>query len=124
MNVPENLKYTKDHEWARIEGKTAVVGITDHAQSELGDIVFAELPPIGKEFDQLQEFGVVESVKTVSNLYCPLSGKVIERNDVLLKDPSLVNQDPYGRGWLIKLEIREGSETDALLSPEQYKELI
>lgn len=124
MNIPDNLKYTKEHEWARIDGKTAVVGITHHAQSELGDIVFAELPPIGKEFDQMQEFGVVESVKTVSNLYCPLSGKVIERNEALLKDPALVNQDPYGRGWLIKLEIREISETDALLSPKQYKELI
>jgi len=124
MNIPQDLKYTKEHEWAKIEGKVATIGITDHAQSELGDIVFAELPDVGKEFKQMQEFGVVESVKTVSNLYSPLSGKVISKNDDVVKTPEKVNQDPYGSGWLIKIEMQNEGEIEKLLTADKYKGII
>jgi len=121
---PEDLKYTREHEWARVEGKVATVGITYHAQDKLGDIVFVELPDKGAELKQAAEFGVVESVKTVSNLYSPLSGKVAEVNKTLLKSPELINEDPYGKGWIIKIKVSDEKEIEKLLSPEEYQELI
>ncbi|MCX5725980.1 MAG: glycine cleavage system protein GcvH [Candidatus Saganbacteria bacterium] len=121
---PEDLRYTREHEWARIEGKVATVGITYHAQDKLGDIVFIELPDKGAELKQAGEFGVVESVKTVSNLYSPLSGKVAEVNKTLLKSPELINEDPYGKGWIIKIKIADEKEIAKLLSSEEYQELI
>ncbi|MFH0887070.1 MAG: glycine cleavage system protein GcvH [bacterium] len=124
MNIPQDLKYSKEHEWAKIEGKVATIGITDYAQSELGDIVFAELPDVGKEIKHMQEFGVVESVKTVSNLYAPLSGKVVSKNDEVISAPEKVNHDPYGSGWLIKIEMQNEGEVEKLLSAEKYKGLI
>jgi glycine cleavage system H protein len=123
-NIPADLKYTKEHEWVKIQGDTALVGITDHAQHELGDVVFVEMPALGKEVKQEKEFGVVESVKTVSNLYSPLSGKVKEINKNLEAKPETINSDPYGEGWIIKLESISGAELENLLSAEQYKELI
>ena len=121
---PEDLKYTREHEWARVEGKVATVGITYHAQDKLGDIVFVELPDKGAELKQAAEFGVVESVKTVSNLYSPLSGKVAEVNKTLLKSPELINEDPYGKGWIIKIKVSDEKEPEKLLSSEEYQELI
>ena len=118
MNIPAELKYTKDHEWVRIEGNIAVVGITDFAQGELGDIVFVDIDSVG------DVCGSVEAVKTVSDLYLPLSGKVVEFNEELESEPELVNTDPYGKGWIIKLEIAEGADQSELLSAEQYNEVI
>ncbi|MDR1998077.1 MAG: glycine cleavage system protein GcvH [Candidatus Margulisbacteria bacterium] len=123
-NIPQELKYTKEHEWVRIEGDTAVVGITEHAQSELGDIVFVELPAPGAAVAQHGDFGVVESVKTVSNLYSPLSSTVSAVNDALAATPELVNKDPYGAGWIIKLQGFDPQELTALLSAEQYQKEI
>jgi glycine cleavage system H protein len=124
MNIPAELKYTKDHEWVRIEGNIAVVGITDFAQGELGDIVFVDIDSVGDELNAGDVFGSVEAVKTVSDLYLPLSGKVVEFNEELESEPELVNTDPYGKGWIIKLEIAEGSDQSELLSAEQYNEVI
>ena len=124
MNIPENLKYTKDHEWVRVEGNIAIVGITDFAQSELGDIVFVEIETEGEELEHEAVFGTIEAVKTVSDLYMPLSGKVVEVNPELEEQPDLVNKDPYGSGWMVKLEIANPEEIDKLLSNEQYKSLI
>lgn len=121
---PEDLKYAKEHEWARIEGKVATVGITHYAQDKLGDIVFVELPDKGATLKQMEEFGVVESVKTVSNLYSPLSGKVSEVNKALIKSPELINDDPYGKGWIIKIKMNDEKEAEKLLSSEEYQELI
>ncbi len=121
---PENVKYTKEHEWVRVEGDTAVVGITFHAQDELGDIVFVELPEVGAEVKQMKEFGVVESVKTVSSLYSPVSGKVTEVNSALASSPEVINEDPYGKGWMIKIKMSAPKEADALLSSQKYQELI
>jgi glycine cleavage system H protein len=122
--LPEDLKYTKEHEWAKIEGKKATVGITFYAQNELGDIVYVEAPKVGTEVKQSEEFGVVESVKSVSSLFSPLSGKVVEVNKELELQPQLVNQDPYGKGWIIKMEISKPEEESSLLSAEQYKTLL
>lgn len=122
--VPEELKYSKEHEWVKSEGKVATVGITHHAQDQLGDVVYIELPAVGKEFSAMQEFGVVESVKSVSSLYCPISGKVIEANLTLNDQPQLVNVTPYAEGWMIKLEIKNPSELSSLLTAEEYKKLI
>lgn len=122
MNIPAGLKYTKDHEWVKIEGKTATVGITDFAQSELGDIVYVDISTTGQSVDHGQIFGTVEAVKTVSDLYMPVSGKVLEVNSALDKNPEKVNEDPYGDGWMIKIEVTGG--TDDLLTADQYKELI
>lgn len=122
MNIPAGLKYTKDHEWVKIDGKTATVGITDFAQGELGDIVYVDINTTGQTVDHGQIFGTVEAVKTVSDLYMPVSGKVLEVNPVLDKNPEKVNEDPYGDGWMIKIEISGG--TDGLLTADQYKELI
>ncbi|MDF1560166.1 MAG: glycine cleavage system protein GcvH [Bacteroidales bacterium] len=124
MNVPANLKYTKDHEWVRINGKEAVVGITDFAQHELGDIVFIEIETVGEKLGHGDVFGTVEAVKTVSDLFMPLSGTVTEKNEELDASAELVNSDPYGEGWMIKIEIDDTSEIDDLLDAEAYKKLI
>lgn len=124
MSIPAELKYTKDHEWVRIEGNIAVVGITDFAQGELGDIVFVDIDSVGDELNAGDVFGSVEAVKTVSDLYLPISGKVVEFNEELEDEPELVNTDPYGRGWIIKLEIASGADQSELLSAEQYNEVI
>jgi len=123
-DIPQELKYTKEHEWVKIAGDTAIIGITDHAQSELGDIVFVELPALGADIKQGSDFGVVESVKTVSNLYAPLTGKVTALNDALAATPDLVNKDPYGEGWIIKAQGFTQAELAGLLSADQYKKEI
>lgn len=122
MSIPAGLKYTKDHEWVKIEGTTAIVGITDFAQSELGDIVYVDINTVGQTIEHGQIFGTVEAVKTVSDLYMPISGKVLEVNAALDKNPEKVNEDAYGEGWMIKIEI--SGSTDDLLTADQYKELI
>ena len=124
MNIPAELKYTKDHEWVKIEGDTAIVGITDFAQSELGDIVFVDVESVDEELNAGEVFGSVESVKTVSDLYLPISGKVIEFNEELESEPELVNTDPYGKGWIIKLKIANDADQSELLFAEQYQEVI
>ena len=121
--IPEELKYSETHEWIKVEGDTATIGITDHAQKELGDVVFAELPAAGKELSPHQEFGVVESVKSVSSLYSPVSGKVIEANQGLPAHPEIINQDCYGRGWMIKIKLSNIKEVDSLLSAKAYQDL-
>lgn len=122
MNIPEGLKYTKDHEWVKIDGTTAVVGITDFAQGELGDIVYIDINTVGQEVNEHEIFGTVEAVKTVSDLYMPVTGKVLELNPILDTKPEKVNEDPYGEGWMIKVEIK--GSPDSLLSASQYRELI
>ena len=124
MNIPAELKYTKDHEWVRIEGDEAVIGITDFAQSELGDIVFVEVETEGESIESEEIFGSVEAVKTVSDLFMPLSGKVLSFNSELEDAPEVVNSDPYGEGWMIKVKISDSSQLDALLSAEDYKSEI
>ncbi|TAK66738.1 MAG: glycine cleavage system protein GcvH [Bacteroidetes bacterium] len=124
MNFPEQLKYTKDHEWIRVEGATGIVGITEYAQGELGDVVFVELPAIGTRVKQGESFGTIEAVKAVSDLFAPVSGEVIEINSQLEKTPELVNREPYNGGWLIKITIAAMSEMDALLPADTYRELI
>jgi glycine cleavage system H protein len=122
MNIPDNLQYTKDHEWVKINGNQAVVGITDFAQGELGDIVYVDITSIGQELKAHEVFGTVEAVKTVSDLFMPLDGKVLEVNPLLEASPEKVNEDPYGEGWMVKVEIRGG--TGHLLSAADYKALI
>jgi len=125
MEFPEDLKYTKEHEWVRDNGDgTATVGITDFAQGELGDIVFVELEPEGSEFDQDEVFGTVEAVKTVSELFSPIAGEITEINEVLEDEPELVNTDPYGKGWMVKIKMDDASDLDSLLSVENYKEIV
>lgn len=124
MEFPEELKYSKEHEWTRMEDGRVVIGITDHAQEELGDIVFTELPDVGTELEQNGTFGVVESVKAVSDLYSPVSGKVVEVNDALKEEPELINSDPYGDGWMIIVELSDESELDDLFSADEYKAFI
>jgi len=124
MNFPENLKYTKDHEWVRVEGDDAYIGITDFAQSELGDIVYVEIETLGEELASEEVFGTVEAVKTVSDLFMPLSGKIVEVNPGLISDPENVNKDPYGKGWMIKISIKDKAEIEKLLSAADYKTLI
>lgn len=124
MNFPTDLKYTKDHEWVRIDGDVATVGVTDFAQSELGDIVFVEVETEGEELEREETFGSVEAVKTVSDLFMPLSGEVIEFNQDIEGDPEIVNQDPYGKGWMVKIKMSNPSEVDDLLDVEAYKELV
>ncbi|HET7733369.1 MAG TPA: glycine cleavage system protein GcvH [Paludibacter sp.] len=124
MSVPSNLKYTKEHEWIRVEGETAFVGITDYAQSELGEIVFVEVETIGETLAAGEVFGTVEAVKTVSDLYLPIDGKVLEFNEELEDAPELVNDDAYGKGWMIKLEIKDASQLDSLLSAAEYEALV
>ncbi len=123
-NIPTDLRYTKDHEWIRVEGENAVVGITDYAQSELGEIVFVDVPTVGEVISQGDVFGSVEAVKTVSDLNMPATGKVLELNEVLNDQPDLVNSDPYGEGWMIKLQLSDVTELDHLLTAEEYAKLI
>ena len=123
MNIPVNLKYTKDHEWISIEGNVATVGITDFAQGELGDIVYIEIEKIGENFSKEEVFGTVEAVKTVSDLFMPLTGEIIDINETLNEKPELVNEDPYGQGWMIKIKTKR-SDTSDLLNSEEYKKLI
>ncbi len=124
MNVPGNLKYTKDHEWCLVEGDTLTIGITDFAQSELGDIVFVEVETEGEELDKEEVFGTIEAVKTVSDLFMPITGEVIEFNEAIEASPELVNSDPYGEGWMIKIKVSDAGELDELLDAAAYKELI
>ncbi len=124
MNIPEGLKYTKDHEWIKIDGTKATIGITDFAQGELGDIVYVDIPTVGQEVGEHEVFGTVEAVKTVSDLYMPLTGKVLEVNKELDASPEKVNSDPYGAGWMIKMEMKNPADASKLLSAAQYKELI
>lgn len=125
MSIPEDLKYTSDHEWVQDNGDgTATVGVTDFAQGELGDIVFVELDEPGLECEQEDQFGTVEAVKTVSDLFAPVSGEIIEINDQLEDEPEVVNDDPYGDGWMIKLEMNDESELDDLMSADEYEEII
>ncbi|MCE2614075.1 glycine cleavage system protein GcvH [Flavobacteriaceae bacterium D16] len=124
MNIPSELKYTKDHEWVKIEGDIATVGITDFAQGELGDIVYVEVETVDETLDKEEVFGTVEAVKTVSDLFLPLSGEIVEFNEALEDEPEKVNSDPYGEGWMVRIKISEPSEADELLSDEDYKTLI
>ena len=124
MNIPSNLKYTKDHEWILIDGDTATVGITDFAQRELGDIVYVEVETVGESLNADDIFGAVEAVKTVSDLFLPIAGKIIEFNESLDNNPEDINNDPYGKGWVVKVEIDDTNEVNNLLSAQQYKELI
>ena len=124
MNIPAELKYTKDHEWVKIDGDIATVGITDFAQGELGDIVYVEVDTLDETLEREAIFGTVEAVKTVSDLFSPLSGEIIEFNEALEDEPEKVNSDPYGEGWMVKIKFTDASEIDALLSAEDYKEVI
>jgi len=124
VNVPEELKYTKEHEWLRSEGDLATVGITDYAQSELGDIVFVELPQAGDTVSQGKPFGTIEAVKTVADLFSPVSGEVSEVNPKIEEDPAVMNKDPYGEGWMIKVRMSDSSQINSLLSPTDYRALI
>ncbi|MCO5230807.1 MAG: glycine cleavage system protein GcvH [Chitinophagales bacterium] len=124
MNVPTNLKYSKEHEWVRVEGEIAFIGITDFAQGELGDIVFVDIETEGETLEAGEIFGTVEAVKTVSDLFLPISGEVLEVNEKLADEPELVNTDPFGEGWMIKLKIADSAELDNLLNADEYKALI
>ncbi len=124
MNIPQELKYTKDHEWVRIEGDIATVGVTDFAQGELGDIVYVEVETVGETLEREEVFGTVEAVKTVSDLFLPLSGEIMEFNDSLESTPEKVNSDPYGDGWMVKIKISNEDEISDLLSAEDYKDVI
>ena len=124
MNVPAELKYTKEHEWIRVEGEEAVVGITDYAQSQLGDIVFVECETVGDALEAGETFGTIEAVKTVSDLYLPVAGEVLEFNEELEGEPELVNKDPYGKGWIVKIKISDETELDGLLNADAYKAII
>ncbi len=124
MNVPANLKYTKEHEWVRLEGETAFVGITDYAQGELGEIVFVEVETVGETLSAGEVFGTVEAVKTVSDLYLPIDGKILEFNTKLEEAPELVNDDPYQKGWMVKVSVSSPAQVEALLSAKEYEALI
>lgn len=124
MEIRKDLKYTREHEWVKLEGEFAKIGITDYAQGELGDIVFVELPETGTKLEQMKPFGVIEAVKAVSDLFAPLSGEVVEMNKRLEIEPILINKDPYGEGWFIKVKPENPSELDSLLSEEEYKKLL
>jgi glycine cleavage system H protein len=128
MNIPQDLRYSKEHEWVRVEGNIGTIGITDFAQSELGELVYIEIDSVGEDLSKDDVFGTVEAVKTTSELFMPISGKVIEFNDELSEkggdNPAIINEDPYGKGWIVKIEIADESELNDLLSPEQYAELI
>lgn len=124
MNIPQELKYTKDHEWVKIDGDIATVGVTDFAQGELGDIVYVEVETLGETLDREEVFGTVEAVKTVSDLFSPLSGEILEFNESLEDTPEMVNSDPYGEGWMVKIKISNEDEISDLLSAEEYKDVI
>lgn len=123
MNIPGNLMYTKDHEWLRVEGTMAYVGVTDFAQGELGDIVFVEIETVGETMNKEEVFGTIEAVKTVSDMFMPVGGEILEMNQAIEETPDVVNKDPYGKGWMIKIKITDPSEVKLLLTPEKYKEL-
>lgn len=124
MNFPENIKYTNEHEWIRVEGDIAYVGITDYAQDQLGDIVFVDIQTVGETLNAGDVFGTIEVVKTISDIFLPVGGEVLEQNEALADQPELVNQDPYGEGWLVKIKPAEDADFDGLLSAEDYKKLI
>ena len=124
MNIPANLKYSNDHEWVRVEATEAYVGITDFAQTQLGDIVFVDVPTVGENLSQNEVFGSIEAVKTVSDAFLPVGGEILEFNEALENDPALVNKDPYGEGWITKMTIADAAELDTLLSAEDYAKLI
>ncbi|NCA85317.1 MAG: glycine cleavage system protein GcvH [Clostridia bacterium] len=124
MNIPDNLKYTKDHEWIKVDGDQATIGITDYAQNELGDIVFIEVETEGETLEREETFGSIEAVKTVSDLFMPIGGEVLEVNSALDQTPEIVNSDPYGDGWIVKIKITDKAELDDLLDAEAYKSLI
>jgi len=124
MNIPQELKYTKDHEWVKIDGNIATIGVTDFAQGELGDIVYVEVETVGETMEREEVFGTVEAVKTVSDLFLPLAGEIIEFNESLEDTPEKVNTDPYGDGWMVKIKISDEDELAGLMSPEEYKDLI
>lgn len=124
MNIPANLKYSNDHEWVRVEGNEAFVGITDFAQGQLGDIVFVDVPTVGESLGQNEVFGSIEAVKTVSDAFLPVSGEILEFNEALENDPALVNKDPYGEGWIIKINMANPAEVDTLLSADDYAKLV
>lgn len=121
--IPNDLKYTKEHEWVRVSGDVAEIGVTDYAQEQMGDVVFVELPAVGSEVTQFETFGTIESVKAASDLYAPVSGTVVETNAVIKERPELVNQSPYGEGWLVKVKMKDKKELDVLLSPSDYESL-
>ena len=124
MNLPEDLRYSKDHEWVRVEGDVAIIGITDYAQSELGDIVFVEVPTVGESLSKGDTLGTIEAVKTVADIYMPVDGEVLEMNPDLEGTPELINQDPYGKGWIAKVKLSDLAQVEELLTVDQYKELI
>jgi len=124
MSIPEEIKYTKEHEWISLDDEVAIIGITDHAQSQLGDIVFVELPDVNSEINQNETFGVIEAVKTVADLFAPVKGLIIEINSSLEDSPDLINSDPYGTGWIIKVKVSDSSQYDGLMSSNEYKEFI
>lgn len=124
MNVPANLKYTKDHEWIKVEGSNAIIGVTEFAQSQLGDVVFIEIETLGETLDKEEVFGTIEAVKTVSDMFMPIGGEITEVNPKISESPDVVNKDPYGDGWMIKIKVTDAAQLNELLSPEQYKELI
>lgn len=124
LDIRDDLKYTKEHEWVKAEGETATVGITDYAQRQLGDVVFVELPEVGAQLEQMKPFGVIEAVKAVSDLFSPVSGEVTEVNSNLESQSNLINTDPYGEGWIIKVKVKAPADLDALLSPGDYRKLV
>jgi glycine cleavage system H protein len=124
LDIRDDLKYTKEHEWVRVEGQTATVGVSDYAQRQLGDVVFIELPQVGAQLEQMKPFGVIEAVKAVSDLFSPVSGEVTEVNSQLESQSNLINSDPYGEGWIIKVKIKNPAELDTLISPVDYKKLV
>lgn len=124
MNVPQDLKYTKDHEWIKVDGDIATVGITDYAQNELGDIVYIEVNTVGETLEQEETFGTIEAVKTVSDLFMPVSGEIIEFNEELESNPEIVNKEPYSGGWIVKIKLSDASEVDGLLDADAYKETL
>ena len=124
MNFPENVKYTADHEWIRVEGEIGWIGITEYAQGELGDIVFIELPAVGSKIEKGKSFGTIEAVKAVSDLFAPVSGEVVEINSEMKDHPEVVNKDPYGKGWMVKIKITDPAELKSLLTAEDYKALL
>ena len=124
MSLPQDLKYTKEHEWVKVNGETVTVGITDHAQAQLGDIIFVEFPDLDEEIEKDESFGTIEAVKTVADLFAPISGTVTEINETLEDSPESVNTDPYGAGWFVKVSIADAGELDELMTAEQYGELI
>lgn len=124
VEIRDDLKYTKEHEWVRLEGDKATMGITDYAQKELGDVVFVDLPEVGREVEQMKSFGTIEAVKAVSDIFSPVSGKILEVNTKLSSQSNLINSDPYGEGWIIKIQVKNPKELDSLLSPEDYRKLV